>query len=133
VAAADRNDRLWQPVRYIINGLVATVVHYGVLRAGLEVVHLQSAAFANFIGAVFGITVSFAGSRYFVFRSDREPILRQLARFVTLYAAIACTHTLILFVWSDVWRLDYTYGFIIAMILQVTGSYFGNRYLVFAT
>ncbi|MBS0641498.1 MAG: GtrA family protein [Proteobacteria bacterium] len=130
-SASDRAETLWQLVRYIVNGVVATLVHYGVLRAGLEVLHLPSAGLANFIAAIFGITVSFAGSRYYVFRRADAPILRQAARFGALYAAIACVHALILFVWTDLCGLDYTLGFGIALVVQVVGSYFGNRYLVF--
>lgn len=130
-STSERAETLWQLVRYIVNGLVATAVHYGVLRAGLEVVHLPSAGLANFIAAVFGIAVSFAGSRYYVFRRADAPVLRQASRFVALYAAIACVHAVILFVWTDLWGFDYTQGFGIALVVQVVGSYFGNRYLVF--
>lgn len=128
---SDRAGLFWQLVRYVINGLIATAVHYAVLRTGLQVVHLPSAGLANFIAALFGITVSFAGSRWFVFRQTREPILRQAGKFVTLYAAIAVMHAILLFVWTDLWRLDYNLGFAIAIVIQVIGSYFGNRYLVF--
>ena len=128
---SDRSDLLWQLVRYIINGVAATAVHYAVLRTGLEVVQLPSAGLANFIAALFGIAVSFTGSRWFVFRQTQEPILRQASKFVALYAAMACLHAPILFVWTDVWQLDYTIGFLIGIAVQVVSSYFGNKFLVF--
>ena len=128
---SDRFDLLWQLVRYIINGMVATAVHYAMLRTGLEVVHLPSAGLANFIAALFGITVSFIGSRWFVFRQTQEPILPQASKFVALYSAIACLHAVILLVWTDVCQLDYTIGFLIGVAAQVVGSYFGNKFLVF--
>jgi putative flippase GtrA len=130
-STTDRADVLWQLIRYVINGVVATIVHYAVLRMGLEVLRLPSAGVANLLGALFGITVSFAGSRWFVFRTVDEPLLRQATKFVALYAAIACMHAVLLFVWTDLWRLDYTIGFLLAIVIQVTGSYFGNRFLVF--
>lgn len=117
--------------RYIGNGLVATGVHFGVLSAALEWLHLPSAGAANLIAAACGIAVSFVGSRYFVFRGQQEPALRQAARFLLLYAAIACGHAAVLFVWTDLAGLDYRWGFLIATGLQVASSYWGNKVLVF--
>jgi putative flippase GtrA len=123
---------LSQLARYVINGLAATAIHYCVLRYELEVLRLPSAGLANFVAALVGISASFVGSRYFVFRQLQEPILRQATKFIMLYAAIACMHAALLFVWSDVWQLDYNAGFVFAIVIQIIGSYFGNRYLVFA-
>jgi putative flippase GtrA len=130
-STTDRADLLWQLIRYVVNGVAATIVHYTVLRTGLEILHLPSAGLANFLGAIFGIAVSFAGSRWFVFRSFDEPLTRQAMKFVALYAAIACMHAIVLFAWTDLWRLDYTIGFLLGIVGQVIGSYFGNRFLVF--
>lgn len=131
-AALSRPQLFWQVVRYGINGVVATAVHYTALRIGLETLHIPSAGLANFLAALFGIAVSFVGSRYFVFLNHTESFTRQAARFLMLYLAIACMHMALLFVWTDLCHLDYTVGFAIAIVIQVTGSYFGNRYLVFA-
>ncbi|HHW4681225.1 MAG TPA: GtrA family protein, partial [Xylella taiwanensis] len=57
-----------QVLRYLLNGLFATAVHYTILRFNMEVLDLHLAGLANGIAAVFGITVSFIGNRYFVFR-----------------------------------------------------------------
>ena len=130
-SSAEKVDLFWQFVRYIINGVAATIVHYTILRIGLQGLHLPSAGLANLLGAIFGITVSFVGSRYFVFRHFHEPILRQATKFVALYAAIACMHAVLLFVWTDLWRQDYNIGFLVGIVVQVIGSYFGNRFLVF--
>ena len=59
-------------LRYGINGLVATAVHYTVLRFQLAVLCVHSAGVANFVAAFFGIATSFVGSRYFVFQTTRE-------------------------------------------------------------
>jgi putative flippase GtrA len=130
-STTDRVDVFWQLLRYIANGVAATLVHYAVLRTGLEVLRLPSAGLANLLGAVFGIAVSFAGSRWFVFRSFDEPLMPQAMKFVGLYAAIACMHAILLFAWTDLWRLDYRIGFMLAIVVQVIGSYVGNRFLVF--
>ncbi len=131
MTAVASRDEFGQVARYIVNGLAATAVHYGVLTLGLELFKLPSAGLANLIAAAFGITASFFGSRWFVFRRPDEPIGRQAARFGALYAAIACLHALVLALWTDYFALDYRWGFLLATGLQVALSYWGNKRLVF--
>lgn len=132
MTTADGSRRqLGEVARYVVNGLAATAVHYGVLSFCLEVLKLPSAGLANLVAAAFGITASFFGSRYFVFRRPDEPMLRQAARFGALYAAIAVLHALVLALWTDAGGLDYRWGFLVATGLQVALSYWGNKRLVF--
>lgn len=118
-------------IRYITNGLVATGVHFCVLTFNIHVVGMRSAGVANLIAAIIGISTSFLGSRYFVFKKHQEPILSQATAFVILYASIAVLHGVILYVWTDVGGFDYRIGFLIATFFQVVLSYFGNKTLVF--
>ena len=120
-----------QFARYIVNGVIATSVHFAVLSFNLHILMMSSAGVANFCAAVVGITTSFLGSRYFVFGSRDEKILHEASRFVLLYASIAVLHGLVLFVWSDISHFDYRIGFLIATLLQVSFSYWGNKTLVF--
>lgn len=120
-----------QVMRYAINGLMATAIHFAILSFNLQVLGLPSAGVANFIAAIFGITASFLGSRYFVFQEHTEPLLKQAAKFGALYATIAVLHGVVLFGWSDIFAFDYRLGFLLATLLQVTLSYFGNKKLVF--
>ena len=117
--------------RYIVNGLVATAVHYSVLTFSLEVLDFPSAGLANMFAALFGITASFLGSRLYVFRSFEVPIISQAAKFGLLYAIIAMLHGLVLFIWTDTFKFDYRIGFLMATVLQVVMSYVGNKVLVF--
>jgi putative flippase GtrA len=118
-------------LRYGLNGLAATAVHYSVLVAGFGFLKIPSAGLANLIAAACGIAVSFFGNRIFVFRDDAESVLRQAARFGLLYAAIAVFHTGFLAIWTDVYALNYSVGFLFATCFQTVSSYFGNKYLVF--
>lgn len=129
--AAGARAEAGQVARYVVNGLVATAVHYGVLSFCLEILRLPSAGLSNLIAASFGIATSFIGSRYFVFRRPDEAIGVQAARFGALYAAIACLHALVLALWTDYFGLDYRWGFLLATFLQVALSYWGNKRLVF--
>lgn len=129
--AAGSKRQFGEVGRYVVNGLAATAVHYAVLSFCLEVLQLPSAGLANLVAAAFGITASFFGSRWFVFRRPDEPIGRQAARFGALYAAIACLHALVLALWTDYLGLDYRWGFLLATGAQVALSYWGNKRLVF--
>jgi len=94
---------------------------------------MQSAGLANFVAAIFGISASFLGNRYYVFKQDQKPITNQAMMFVLIYAAIACLHGLVLYVWTDIHGFNYRIGFVIATVLQVVLSYWGNKTLVFKT
>lgn len=118
-------------VRYIINGVVATLVNYGILNFNILILGMKSAGLANFIATIFGIIVSFIGSRYFVFRKHTDTLSSQAVRFVVLYGFIAVLGGLVLYLWTDVYGLSYHIGFIIATFLQVAFSYLGNKMLVF--
>lgn len=120
-----------QPIRYIINGLVATAVHFLFLTFNLKVLKWNSAGVASLIAAIFGISVSFLGSRYYVFNGSLEPLVKQLYRFMLLYAAIAILHGLLMYVWVDLYLQNYMIGFVIATVMQVACSYIGNKVLVF--
>ena len=120
-----------QSVRYLINGLAATAVHFAVLTFNLTVLGWRSAGIANLVAAVFGITASFLGSRYFVFQGSTEPLFKQVYRFIFLYAAIALLHGALMYVWADHYNLNYIAGFIVATGMQVLCSYWGNKRMVF--
>jgi len=120
-----------QPVRYLINGLVATCVSYAVLYVCVNVLNVPSKGVANFVAAVFGITASFLGSRHFVFPGTSESVWHQLARFWVLYAVLALMQAAVLFIWSDWAGLDYRVGFLVGTFLQMVCSYFGGKHWVF--
>jgi putative flippase GtrA len=118
-------------VRYIINGLFATLIHFSVLTFNLEILQISSVGIANFIAAIFGIITSFLGSRYFVFQHHRGTALDHAFKFGLLYGAIAVLHGFVLFIWADYYHLPYQIGFLLATGLQVCLSYIGNKKVVF--
>jgi putative flippase GtrA len=118
-------------IKYFINGLVATSVHYGVLTFNIEMIGLPSAGLANLIAACFGIASSFMGSRYFVFKKYKVSIISQAIKFSALYVILALLHGFILFIWSDWLKQDYRSGFLVATFFQFVLSYIGNKKVVF--
>jgi putative flippase GtrA len=118
-------------LRYFTNGLLATMIHFGVLTLNLGPFAFKSAGLANFVAAIFGIAASFLGSRYYVFTRAKEGFVSQALKFSGLYATIAVLHGLFLFAWSDWHGLDYRAGFFFATVIQFALSYLGNKFLVF--
>jgi putative flippase GtrA len=116
---------------YVVNGLIATAVHFAVLWTNINLLGMSSAGAANFLAAIVGISASFAGNRWFVFAAHAQPIFGQATRYLLLYAAVALLHGGVLWLWSDVSHLDYRIGFILATCLQFVLTFLGNRYLVF--
>lgn len=118
-------------IRFLLNGVVATAVHYAALSFYLEVLQLESAGLSNLLAAPVGIAASFLGNRYYVFRRSDSALLQQALKFVGLYAALALLHGSLLYVWTDQWQLDYRIGFLIAVGAQVVLGYLAGKYLVF--
>jgi putative flippase GtrA len=120
-----------QQLRFIVNGVFATAVHYSVLVVAMEILAAGSAGLANLSASVFGITSSFLGNRYFVFRSTVEPILLQGLKFSGLYALIAVLNGAVLYLLTDRLGYHYNLGFLVALCLQVWLGYTGGKHLVF--
>ncbi|MET3889505.1 putative flippase GtrA [Bosea sp. OAE506] len=116
---------------FIVNGLLATGVHYATLMLLLEVVRVPSAGLANGMASIVGIAASYVGNRLMVFRSS-QPARATLPRFLLLYASLALFHAGFLALWSDRLGLPYGWGFIVSTGLATVMSYLGNRYFVFA-
>lgn len=130
IAVADAAE--WQRrFRFLVNGLLATAVHFGALVIAIEVLALPSAGLANLLAASVGIVVSFMGNRWFVFCKHDACFVNQARRFAVLYGAIALAHGVVLWAWADMAGLDYRLGFVIATAGQIVLSYFGNMRLVF--
>lgn len=118
-------------VRYTVNGLVATAVHFATLSFNLEVLAFESAGVANFFAAIAGILTSFLGSRYFVFCNTSENIFSQAVKFSGLYGVIAVLHGAVMYIFVDIYLFDYRLIFLMATAAQICLSYFGNKFLVF--
>lgn len=119
-------------LRYLLNGVACTLIHYFALVFFMEVVDMVSAGAANVFAASIGIVASFFGSRYFVFRGHTGTARSQFVCFVILYGIVAMTHGIVLFLWTDVGGFDYRSGFLIALAIQISSTYIGNRYWVFS-
>lgn len=127
----NKNILEFEIVRYILNGVFATIVHYTALVVNIDLIGFEYIGLANFVAALVGITASFIGNRYFVFKSSKSHIVKQTLFFYLLYFFIALIHGAILFLWSDFYDYDYRIGFVIASIVQFILSFIGNKFIVF--
>jgi putative flippase GtrA len=119
-------------IKYGVNGLFATCIHYTVLSFNLQVLHFPSVGLANLFASVCGIITSFIGNRCFVFEARaKQSWLNQLFKFTILYSIIATMQGISLWIWTDQYGFDYRVGFLLATTVQIFISYLGNRFVVF--
>lgn len=131
MASAERTTARDEIVRYAFNGAAATAIHFGVFQLAALGLGDGLNWMANGLGAAAGISASFLGSRHYVFRHRRGDWRRELARFLPLYATLAALNMLVMYLWSDWGGLNKEIGFVIATGLQVSATFFGNKFLVF--
>jgi len=118
-------------LRFGLNGLFATAVHYAALTGLVEGAGLQSAALANALAALCGIAVSYVGNRRFVLRS-RAPHRRAGVRFLACYAMTVALHGGAMALWTDLGGLDYRVGFVLFTGAAAVLTYLLNRFFVFS-
>ena len=95
------NGRPPELIRYLINGLLATAVHFGILSFNLNIVDFASAGFANFIASLFGIGDVRSGQSLSCIPKDRGSDYDPGQKFGCLYGVIAVFHGLVLLLWTD--------------------------------
>jgi len=117
-------------VRFTINGLVATGVHYLVMVFAIHVLNITWYSLAYAFAFLFAVVTSFWGNKRFVFKS-RQVQDFQFVKFVVLYLGLLVMTSLTMWMVSDYGGLHYNAGFIIAVTMQFIGGYLGSRYLIF--
>lgn len=125
------NKNYRQKYLFIINGCIATLIHYVVLEFNIKILMFKSMAFATTIACCIGTIVSFIGNKYFVFKFSAGDFSTQLLHFSVLYFFIALFHGLFIYFWADLHGNNYRFGFLIATALQVLITYNYNKILIF--
>jgi putative flippase GtrA len=119
------------PILFLINGLIATIIHYAVLYYMVEEIHINSAGVSSLVSSLFASLVSFIGNKYIVFRIHNDPAIIQATRFTALYLIMALFHGIFLHSWADLLGWNYRFGFLLAVAVQIAAGFFGNKYFVF--
>lgn len=118
-------------LRYVLNGLLATGVHYLVLSVLINPLAMRPIGLANLVAAITGTAASFVGNRRFVFKAVNAPVQKQAVYFALLYAILAAIHSACMYLWCDILNRDYQIGFLLATGLQFLLSYIFNSRVVF--
>ena len=123
-------------MKFILNGLLATVVHYvAMLLLSHHLIAIYAIAYG--VASTFGILTSFLGNKFFVFTSANQnqaqnnSTFTQLRSFLLLYGLIMLICSLLMGLLSDLLHINYNLSFIIALCVQTLLSFFGNKRYVF--
>lgn len=117
--------------RYTLAGGIATAVHYAVLLALVEVLHLPPAPAAA-IGALCGAAVAYVGNRRFTFTDTTAAHSRALPRFLLVAVVGAALNGLIVWVGNNVLGWHYLFAQALATLLVLFLTYRLNRHWTFA-
>lgn len=118
-------------LKYIINGLSATLFHYIILRLLLINFYFEYYATADFIAAFFGICFSYLGNKFFVFKHSSSNHFVQYFIFLIFYFLMMVIHSSIIFIISDIYNVNFNIGFVIATLFQFLFTYYVNKTIIF--
>ena len=123
-------------LKFIVNGLFATFVHYvTMLLISNYVISIYLISYG--IASIFGILTSFMGNKFFVFTnsnqnsSQNNNAFKQFKIFLLLYGLIMLICSILMGVLSDLLHINYNLSFIISLGVQTLLSFFGNKNYVF--
>ena len=117
---------------FVLNGVVATVLHYAVFFVCLSLLAVQSPGLCYFAGSIFGTLASFLGNRFVVFASSEGKVLPQFAKFVLTYLAISLFVSLIVNRLSITTDLSSQIILLIGLAIQVSLSFLISKWLIFS-
>ena len=118
-------------LKYILNGLSATLFHYIILRLLLMNFYFEYYASADFIAAFFGICFSYLGNKFFVFKHSSSNHFVQYFIFLIFYFLMMIVHSSIIFIISDIYNVNFNIGFVAATFFQFLFTYYVNKKIIF--
>jgi putative flippase GtrA len=116
--------------RYLVSGLLATIGHYTLLVALVELAGMPAAPSATF-GAAVGALVAYAVNRRFTF-PGRAPHARALLRFLAVAALGAAANGSIVWAGTEVLHMHYVAAQLVATALVIWSGFTLNRRWTFA-
>jgi putative flippase GtrA len=131
----DRGLMMWlferQKLRYVLNGVAATLVHYLTLRVLIQLLPGTDVGLCNMGASVAGITASFLGNRHLVFAQTQKWVGKQLAQFLVLYGVLASIQGALMHGLVASWGLNITLAFLICTAFQFVAGFSVNKYFIF--
>lgn len=119
-------------LRFFLNGLFATIIHFFILYICINIIGVTFIGLANGVASIFGIIISFAGNKFFVFGNfNIKDILSQMQTYIFFYTLIAFMHASVMYIWSDLLGFTYVFGFIVVIFIQFTAGFYVNKKIIF--
>jgi putative flippase GtrA len=117
-------------VKFFINGLISTLVHYLVLIFAIELIKIDNIILANLIAGIIAIFYSFISNKYYVFKAHNKNIFFQVLKFLILYLSTIMLHTVIMFFLTKT-GVDYHISFFVTSSFLAVISFIVNKIVVF--
>ncbi|MGB3146839.1 MAG: GtrA family protein [Paracoccaceae bacterium] len=117
-------------IKFAVVGVTATLVHYGILSAGVDGVGI-SPVLMNGIAFSVAVLVTYFGQSYWVFQVRRRSAA-QLGRFGVSVIAGLIGNMAIMAIAVNGFGLPYHYGFIAGLIIVPATTFLINKFWVFA-
>ena len=127
--SADFRNAVLQFVRFVVTGVLNTLVGLGVIWLCWRVIGLPTVV-ANLIGYCVGLCVSFTVNRSWTFRSSRST-RRALPRFLMVFVAAYLANLAALLLMIDGLHLRVEWATLVAAVPYTLTFFFGSRWFVF--
>jgi putative flippase GtrA len=126
-------ELLGKGARFVLVGLVATLVHYLVILCLVDLLNLLDPTPATVVGSVFGIATAYVGNYHYVFGVDDNRHDHYVPRFVITYLIVMTIHASVMYLFVELLLLPYELGFITATALSAITTFAANNLVVFAS
>lgn len=131
------NKQLLESIRYLVMGVLTTLVNYVIYHA-LDLL-LQKQSISPFFsykisyGVAFFLAVVFAyyGNKFFVFQKTEKKGIQEFLSFFSLrvFSGIASFFLLVFFV--DILHFSHGLGWLGSSVINLVGNYFASKFLIF--
>ena len=122
--------------KFVLNGFFATFIHYFTLTFFSSFIFSNSPnpyGWSYAVGSLFGITSSFFGNKFYVFKSTikKKSSTNQFIRFISIYFILMMICSTFMSILSDYFLIDYNISFIVIIGLQTILNYMLLKKYVF--
>ena len=125
------NDETITKFRFVISGIISTLIHFSFLFIFVEILSIFSVGLSNLIAAFFGISSSFILNNFFVFRKSFKGILKTYLKFVLSNIFVIFATSFLFVIWSDLLSFDYRIGFVLIYGLIAIFNFYFYKNLIF--
>lgn len=120
-----------QKIKFIISGVVSTLIHFLFLLIGVEIIKISLISISNLFASFFGLSSSFILNRYFVFRKFNKDILITYIQFMFANTLTIIVTSLLFLLWSDILGWDYRIGFLLIYLFIAIINFYLYKKIIF--